>query len=126
MEMKVNVDVLQPTIDSVKKGVGSFWTSVPPPVRKASPYLGVAAVTAIAVHSIESKLRKASEKKLLLQLAQVEEEKAEVAGRYAEWKSESKNASTIEMSKAVAEATSAAAAAAAAAAEAAKYCVVRR
>jgi len=128
MEMKVNVDVLQPTIDSVKKGAGEFWTQVPPPVRKASPYIGVALATVMVVHSVESRFRQASEKKLFMKMAELEVEKQEIAQRMKELESNRymRGDSTIDMSRAVSEATSAAASAAAAAAEAARYCIARR
>ena len=121
MEMKVNVDVLKPTIDGFKTSVGEFWVKVPPPVRKASPYIGVAMVTALTIHSIESKLRHKSEKKLALKLAMLEEEKIAIADKMKELESNRymRGDSTVDMSRAVSEATAAAASAAAAAAEAA-------
>jgi len=128
MEMKVNVDVLKPTIDSVKKGASDFWAVVPPPVRKASPYIGVALATAVVVHSVESKFRKASEKKLFSKMALLAEEKQGIAERMKELEGSRymRGDSTVDLSRAVSEATAAAASAAAAAAEAARYCVVPR
>merc|ERR1711959_310118 len=125
MEMKVNVDVLKPTIDGVKSTVGDFWMKVPPPVQKASPYIGVAALTALTVHTIESRWRK----KLATQVAAIEEEKETLKKSLNELENSSRYLrpdSTIDLSRAVSEATAAAASAAAAAAEAARYCVVRR
>jgi len=81
MEMKVNVDVLKPSIDGFKQGLTEFWVKVPPPVRKASPYVGVALVTALALHTVESRLRQASEKKLAMKIMLMEEEKSALADR---------------------------------------------
>jgi len=120
--------VLKPTIDSVKKGASDFWAVVPPPVRKASPYIGVALATAVVVHSVESKFRKASEKKLFSKMALLAEEKQGIAERMKELEGSRymRGDSTVDLSRAVSEATAAAASAAAAAAEAARYCVVPR
>jgi len=127
MEMKVNVDVLKPTIDGFKHSLGEFWVQVPPPVRKASPYVGVACLTALVIHSVESRLRHASEKKLALKMALMEEEKIALADRLKELESNRylRGDSTVDLSRAVAESTAAAAQAASAAAEAARYCIAR-
>jgi hypothetical protein len=128
MEMKVNVDVLKPSIDGFKQGLTEFWVKVPPPVRKVSPYVGVALVTALALHTVESKLRQASEKKLAMKIMLMEEEKNALTERMKELESTRymRGDSTVDLSRAVAEATQAAAQAAAAAAEASQYCIVNR
>lgn len=135
MEMKVNVDVLKPTFDSVKGAATEAWAMVPPPVRRASPYVAAAAGAAVVVHAAHRAHFRRFERRMQQQLDALKADKAALEEEADPWRMRGAAAAVAgvgaadthaAMSRAVAEATQAAAAAALSAAEAAKVCALPR
>lgn len=123
MGMKVDVDVFGPTFESIKKGVTDAWMTMPPEVRRASPYVGTVTLAMWISQLAFVNPSKRREIEARRELADVLVENKKLRKRIAELEEKSGSAFSSEKyrdsSVALAEAIAAAVQAAAAAAQAA-------
>lgn len=130
MPVKVDVDFLNPIIDSVKKTTRDTWRQLPPEVQGALPFVAVAFTSGLIVYKIQhgKYVREAAKsERLSNRVDGLLEERNDLRAANKELKAKAlapKSASEMRMAAAVAEATTAAAAAASAAASAASSCIV--
>ncbi|KAK9806485.1 hypothetical protein WJX73_002076 [Symbiochloris irregularis] len=130
MPVKVDVDFLNPIMDSVKKASRDIWRQLPPEVRRTLPYVGVSFTTGLIIYKWQHRkyvLEAAKGERLSSKLESIIEERNDLRSANKELKAKAlapKSASEMRMAAAVAEATTAAAAAATAAASAASSCTV--
>ena len=54
-KVQVDVDMLKPTLDTVRNSVTNAWLGVPPQARAAAPYAGVALVSSAMASSVSNK-----------------------------------------------------------------------
>ena len=53
--VRVDVDMIRPTIMSARKTAEDTWAKVPPPVQTAAPYVGVAFLSAWLMNRIDQR-----------------------------------------------------------------------
>ena len=128
MNVKVDVDMIKPTIETVKKTSLEFWMSVPPEARKALPFAGTALLSSLATSKAVGGWMK---RKAAKAAAGYQDEIDRLVLEKDNFKERCKRLESMptqndaQMAAAVAQATQAAAAAAVAAAEAASRCPLR-
>jgi len=54
-KVQVDVDMLKPTLDTVRNSVSQAWLNVPPQARTAAPYAGVALASSAVTSSISGR-----------------------------------------------------------------------
>lgn len=128
MPVHVEMDFLNPAIETVKENTSHFWRQLPPQVQAGAPIVGVALFTAFVVHRVErGKLRAEKERNRRLRgrVDLLLGENEELHMKVADLKGKAQGPrppSELNMARALSEATQAAAAAATAAAHAASTC----
>ncbi|KAK9843098.1 hypothetical protein WJX74_006941 [Apatococcus lobatus] len=128
MPVKVEMDFLNPFMQSCKKTANDIWVQLPPPVQAGMPFFAVGAASGILVYSIEEhrlKHQRGKAERFENKNETLIVEREELHERIRDLKSRSsapRSASEMRMAAAVAESTTAAAEAAKAAAQAAMLC----
>ncbi|KAK9817911.1 hypothetical protein WJX72_004208 [[Myrmecia] bisecta] len=138
MEMPVHVDVdfINPAMDTVKRTARNVWMQLPPQVQQAAPYVAVGFTTSLVVYRVKQHQFHQEQKKNLRLSEELDKtvvERDELRLQVRDLKAIAKqqanaprSASEMRMAAAVAESTTAAAAAATAAANAASKCLFIR
>lgn len=131
-EVRVDVDMLKPTITAIRDTCRDVWAKLPPPAQQVLPYVGVGLLAGVLVQKIndrrlayQRRLNDGLQEQVVLLLKENKELESQMRGLQTVALSSPRSAMEDRMATAIAQATTAAAHAAEAAAAAATACAVR-
>lgn len=131
-EVRVDVDMLKPTIYGIRDTCKETWAKLPPSAQQVLPYVGVGILAGMVVQKINDKrlayqrrLNDELQEQVVLLLKENKELDSQLRGIQTTALTSPRSAMEERMATAIAQATSAAAHAAEAAAAAATACAVR-